>query len=133
MFVEPLCPLFGRRNVRLAITAGYVRSTGRMAELKVQQHPDKTFIGRISRGFDFLGYRFSAAGLVGIAVQTVKRCVERMNRLYEQGADAVCIGNYVRRCDPTKKPSGNGWLVCFGFLRIVSLCRPSSLSPSVCK
>jgi len=27
------CPLFGRRNVRLAITAGYVRSTGRMAEV----------------------------------------------------------------------------------------------------
>ena len=33
-----------------------------LAELKVQQHPDKTFVGRISRGFDFLGYRFSAAG-----------------------------------------------------------------------
>jgi hypothetical protein len=28
-----------------------------LAELKVQQHPDKTFVGRISRGFDFLGYR----------------------------------------------------------------------------
>jgi hypothetical protein len=88
MFVEPLCPLFGRSNVWLGITAGYVRSTGRMAELKVQQHPGKTFVGRISRGFDFLGYCFSAAGLVGVAVQTVVRCVERMTRLYEQGADA---------------------------------------------
>jgi hypothetical protein len=45
-----------------------------LAELKVQQHPDKTFVGRLSRGFDFLGYRFSAAGLVGVAKQTVERC-----------------------------------------------------------
>ena len=28
------------------------------AELKVSQHPDKTFIGGIERGFDFLGYYF---------------------------------------------------------------------------
>jgi hypothetical protein len=33
MFVEPLCPLFGRRNVRLAIPAGYVRLTGPMVEV----------------------------------------------------------------------------------------------------
>ncbi len=66
-------------------------------EREVQQHPDKTFVGRISRGFDFLGYRFSAAGLVGVAMQMVERCVERMNRLCEQGADKVRIGDYVRR------------------------------------
>ncbi len=34
-----------------------------LAELKLQQHPDKTFIGRVSRGFDFLGYLFTPAGL----------------------------------------------------------------------
>ncbi len=42
-------------------------------------------------------YRFAAAGIVGVAKQTVERCVERVNRLYEQGADAVRIGDYVRR------------------------------------
>lgn len=26
-----------------------------VAALKVKQHPDKTFVGRIARGFDFLG------------------------------------------------------------------------------
>lgn len=26
--------------------------------LKIEKHPDKTFIGRIDKGFDFLGYRF---------------------------------------------------------------------------
>src|SRR5271157_5226791 len=33
-----------------------------LAELKLQQHPDKTFIGRVSRGFDFLGYQFTPGG-----------------------------------------------------------------------
>jgi len=36
-----------------------------LAELKVEQHPDKTFIGRVSRGFDFPGYLFTPAGLAG--------------------------------------------------------------------
>jgi hypothetical protein len=39
----------------------------------------------------------AVAGSVGVAKQTPARCVERMNRLYEQGADAVRIGDYVRR------------------------------------
>ena len=69
----------------------------KLAQLKVEQHPDKTFIGRISRGFDFLGYRFRSEGLIGVARQTVERFVERATRLYEQGADIERIGEYVRR------------------------------------
>ena len=57
-----------------------------LAELKLRQHPDKTFIGRISRGFDFLGYAFTPAGL-DAAPQTVERCVQRVSQLYEQGVD----------------------------------------------
>jgi hypothetical protein len=30
------------------------------ARLKLSMHPDKTCIGRIEKGFDFLGYHFSA-------------------------------------------------------------------------
>ena len=67
-----------------------------LAELHVEQHPDKTFIGRISRGFAFLGYAFQPAGLE-VAPPTIKRCVERVSRLYEQGVDLVHIGTYVRR------------------------------------
>ena len=68
-----------------------------LAALKVEQHPDKTFIGRTERGFAFLGYQMKAAGLVGVAPPTMKRFVERVSRLYEQGADAVRVGKYVRR------------------------------------
>jgi hypothetical protein len=40
---------------------------------------------------------FSPSRIVGVATQTIQRCVERMNRVYEQRADAVRIGDYVRR------------------------------------
>jgi len=68
-----------------------------LAELKVEQHPDKTLIGRVSHGFDFLGYRFGSEGLIGVARPTIERFVERATRLYEQGADVDRIGEYVRR------------------------------------
>jgi RNA-directed DNA polymerase len=45
--------------------------------------PDKTFIGRIERGFDFLGYHFNSAGL-SVAKQTVASFIEKASRLYEQ-------------------------------------------------
>ncbi len=62
----------------------------------MEQHPDKTFIGRISRGFDFLGYPFTPSGLA-VAAKTIERFAERVARLYDQGADDLCIGAYVRR------------------------------------
>jgi hypothetical protein len=56
----------------------------------------KTLIARISLGFDFLGYAFTAAGLEA-ASSAIERCVERVSRLYERGVDLVHIGAYVRR------------------------------------
>jgi hypothetical protein len=66
-------------------------------ELKVEQHPDKTFVGRVSRGFEFLGYAITTPGIVGVAKKTLERFVERVTRLYEQGADSARIADYVRR------------------------------------
>ncbi len=88
------------RAVILAPTRWKLRAAIRLvnetlAELKVEQHPDKTFIGRISRGFDFLGYEFSPTGLE-VAPRAVEHCVERVAQLYERGADLVRIGAYVR-------------------------------------
>ena len=63
-------------------------------ELKLEQHPDKTLIGRTERGFDFLGY-FLKPGELTVSEKTIKRFVKRIARLYEQGADSVRIGQYV--------------------------------------
>ena len=65
-------------------------------DLCVAQHPDKTFIGRTDKGFTFLGYRFSPDSL-SIAQQTHKQCLDRVARLYEQGADLARIWDYMRR------------------------------------
>ena len=60
-------------------------------ELKVEKHPDKTFIGRIAKGFDFLGYSFEPKGL-SIAPKTLANFLERIAQLYEQGAEHRRIG-----------------------------------------
>ena len=65
-----------------------------MEELLVEKHPDKTFIGRISHGFDFLGYWFSPHGL-SVAKKTVDRMLEKVRRLYEQGASVGRILSYL--------------------------------------
>ncbi len=67
-----------------------------MAELQVEKHPDKTFIGRIARGFDFLGYWFSPSGL-SVALKTLERMLVKVSRLYEQGADDIRIETYRSR------------------------------------
>ncbi len=54
-----------------------------LGSLRLEKHPDKTFIGRIERGFDFLGYHFGPAGL-SVAEKTIDQFVERATRLYEQ-------------------------------------------------
>lgn len=61
-----------------------VRTLGRtFDELKLAQAPDKTFIGRIARVFDFLGYHFSRAALA-LAPGTLEKHAARWHRLYEQ-------------------------------------------------
>jgi len=69
----------------------------RLNELKLEKHPDKTFIRRIEKDFDFLGYHFSRKGLA-VAMDTLKRFVERATRLYEQEQEPTpLLGLYVRR------------------------------------
>jgi RNA-directed DNA polymerase len=69
-------------------------------ELKLEKHPEKTVIGRIEKGFDFLGYHISPEGL-SLAKKTVKNFLERATRLYEQepegGVYSPRLGLYVNR------------------------------------
>ena len=65
-------------------------------ELKLEKHPDKTLLGRTERGFDFLGY-FVKPGRLSVSLKTIKNFVERIVRLYEQGADSDRIGQYVMK------------------------------------
>lgn len=68
-----------------------------LAALKLEKHPQKTFIGRIDKGFDFLGYHF-APGELSIARSTVAAFIERAHQLYEQEPrDGSRLGAYARR------------------------------------
>ena len=53
-----------------------------LSELRLEKHSDQTFIGHVSREFDFLGYSFGPSGL-NIARKTLKNFAERITRLYE--------------------------------------------------
>jgi RNA-directed DNA polymerase len=68
--------------------------------LKVEQHPDKTFIGRIARGFDFLGYHFGV-GALKVAAKTLSNMQVKYYRLYEQQPPGPerdrRLGNYLKR------------------------------------
>ena len=68
--------------------------------LKLEKHPDKTFIGRIEKGFDFLGYHFCRAGL-RLATKTVTNAVDKIHRLYEQKQTdlerATALDDYITR------------------------------------
>jgi RNA-directed DNA polymerase len=73
-------------------------------QLKVGQAPDKTFIGKISRGWDFLGYHFDGKHLT-VATKTVEKHVLHYRQLYEQlrkkkvtsDEMALALGWYVKR------------------------------------
>ena len=49
-----------------------------------QVHPEKTFIGRVSKGFDWMGAWISATGIEKIAPRTVSNHHNVLHRLYEQ-------------------------------------------------
>jgi hypothetical protein len=72
--------------------------------LRVEKHPDKTYIGKIENGFDFLGYHFKGSQLT-VAAKTVEKHVLHYRQLYEQlrikkaTSDEVAsaLGLYVKR------------------------------------
>ncbi|CAK0780114.1 RNA-directed DNA polymerase [Gammaproteobacteria bacterium] len=62
--------------------------------LSVQMHPDKTFIGKVAKGFDFLGFHCCPTGLQ-VSDAALSRRDEKIRRLYELGADKKRIARYL--------------------------------------
>ncbi len=65
--------------------------------LKLDIHPDKRFIGKTIRGFDFLGYHVRPGRKLRPAAQSIDRLTTRARRLHEQGADLNRLRQYVWR------------------------------------
>ena len=71
-----------------------------LTSLGLRKHPGKTFIGRVEKGFDWLGYHLRPDGL-RLAAQTLRNFAARMTRLYERESGrqvgVARLGSYVRR------------------------------------
>ena len=65
-----------------------------LTELELTLAFDKTWIGRVAKGFDFLGYRLSPDD-VTVAVRSFKRMTEKLKLLYERNADQARRRSYV--------------------------------------
>ena len=68
-----------------------------LATLQLTVHPDKRYIGKTEKGFDFLGYRFTPQKRLEPAVQSLTRLLERARRLHEKGADSCRLRQTVQR------------------------------------
>jgi len=77
-----------------------IRIWGRRVQIEIINDSDKTFIGRIEKGFDFPRYHFSPEGL-SMAEKTIEKFLARAVRLYEQEREepfgSPLLGLYVRR------------------------------------
>ncbi|HCC4192903.1 TPA: hypothetical protein M4860_001683 [Salmonella enterica] len=68
-----------------------------------RQHPDKTFIGKTEKGFDWMGIQFNRSGIGDVAPRAMANHRQRLRRLYEQtwryGKEKTRarVGEYVRR------------------------------------
>ena len=65
-------------------------------ELKLKQHPDKTFIGKSVKVFAFPGFTFSPRQTT-LSNQTIDKARKRIARLYEQDAKPNRIRENVER------------------------------------
>ncbi|MFT4627071.1 MAG: RNA-directed DNA polymerase [Myxococcota bacterium] len=82
-----------RWQLRRAIAALHAA----LRPLHLRLHRVKRFIGRTSRGFDFLGYRLHPGRKLRPSGESLRRLRTRARRLYEREGDGVRLRQYVRR------------------------------------
>ena len=65
-------------------------------QLKVSMHPDKTFIGKTSKGFSFLGIDFSTKE-PEVSQSTLNNHLVKLAHCYAEGASKQRVGDYIKR------------------------------------
>ena len=65
--------------------------------LGLRTHSEKLFIGPVTRGFDFLGYRLHPRRRLRASRESIRRLRERARRLYEREGDLCRLRQYVER------------------------------------
>ena len=73
-----------------------------LAALGLTVHREKRYIGRTTKGFNFLGYRLHPVCLLRQSAESVRRLKERAHQLYEAGGlahEAPAVRNQVVALD----------------------------------
>jgi len=88
--------------VILAKTRWHLRAAIRILTETIQSlgltlHRVKRFVGRIEKGFDFLGYQIHPSRRLRPSPESLRRLSVRARRLYEQGASSCRLWQYVSR------------------------------------
>lgn len=70
-----------------------------LTALKLDTAPDKTFIGKLSKGNYFLGYHFGRCAREGVSIakKTWSNHQDKLARLYEQGASLEVLREHEHR------------------------------------
>ena len=68
-----------------------------MRDLQLQLHEKKRFIGKVSDGFDFLGYTVKPGRRLRPSAESIRRLSTKFRRLYERGASPKRLWRYVVR------------------------------------
>jgi hypothetical protein len=64
-------------------------------QIKLKMHPDKTYLGCIKKGFDFLGIHFGE--LSELSKTSLENHRFKLAQRYAQGVSSACIGRYIER------------------------------------
>ena len=65
-----------------------------ISSLHFKLAPDKTYIGKTTKAFDFLGFKFDNRGVIGVGDLAFKRHITKVTALYEQSCSKDKISNY---------------------------------------
>ena len=67
-----------------------------LQRLGLRLHGSKRLIGKLSKGFDFLGYRVVPGRRLRSSAESKRRFDEKFRRLYEQGASSMRLWRYAQ-------------------------------------
>jgi len=67
-----------------------------LGRLGLRLHGSKRLIGKLSKGFDFLGYRVVPGRRLRSSAESKRRFAEKFRRLYEQGASSMRLWRYAQ-------------------------------------
>jgi RNA-directed DNA polymerase len=89
-----------------------------LASFGFEQHPDKTFIGHVDKGFDWMGFWFTHEGCTTVAPRALANHARKCLRLYEQTRRISNPFAVIRRVE-AYQAKWQGWVcslqVCVGW------------------